>query len=264
MEHLVLLAAILCYLFSFGHTLFALGAGHFQPCRFHPGKFNFAAMALGISAQGWYLSLCGAAEHACPLATLPEMLMFLSWSIALIYLVVGSTYRISLMGAFTAPLVLLLQLIALFLPEGNPRIIAHHSFWIEIHAALSLVAYGAFGLACVAGFMFLIQEGQLKSRRPSPLFHHLPPITVLSEAMRRLLWLGFFLLSLSFAAGMHEHLFVSGEKLIFSMLIWVLYALLLAASGKGVLTARHFAALAVATFLLVLALLPLIQRLSHS
>ena len=259
MERLALLIATLCYLFSFGHTLFVLGAG-----RFHPGRFNFLAMALGAAAQGWYLSLRGAAEHSCPLGSLPETLIFLSWSIALIYLVIGSTYRLSLMGAFTAPLVLLLQIVALLLPGE-----AHTGFfrpnpWVETHAALSLVAYGAFGLACIAGIMFLIEEGQLKSRRPAPIFHYLPPITVLAEAMKRLLWVGFLLLSLSFAAGMHARLFVSGEKFIFSMLIWVLYALLLAGANKGILSNRRFALLSAGTFLLALALLPLIQHLSHS
>jgi HemX protein len=260
MERLALLAATLCYLFSFGHTLFALGAGRFQP-----GRFNFIAMAFGAAAQGWYLSLRGAAEHACPLGSLPEMLIFLSWSIALIYLVIGSTYRLSLMGAFTAPLVLLLQIVALLLPAASRHISIHPpNRWVETHAALSLMAYGAFGLACVASLMFLIQERQLKSRCPAPIFHYLPPITVLAEALKRLLWLGFLLLSLSFAAGIHAHLFVSGEKFVCSMLIWVLYALLLAGASKDLLSNRRFAFMAVVTFLLALALLPLIQHFSHS
>jgi HemX protein len=260
MERIALLAATLCYLFSFGHTLFVLGAGRFQP-----GRFNFIAMAFGAAAQGWYLSLRGATEHACPLGSLPEMLIFLSWSIALIYLVIGSTYRLSLMGAFTAPLVLLLQIVALLLPgESHHAATLPHNPWIEIHAALSIVAYGAFGLACVAGLMFLIQEGQLKSRRPAPIFHYLPPITELAGVLKRLLWVGFLLLSLSFAAGMHAHLFVSGEKFICSMLIWVLYALLLAGANKGLLSNRRLALFAVVTFLLALALLPLIEHLSHS
>ena len=257
MERIALLASTLCYLFSFGHTLFVLGAG-----RFHPGRFNFIAMALGAAAQGWYLSLRGAAEHACPLGTVPETLVFLSWSIALIYLVIGPSYRISLMGAFTAPLVLLLQIVAVLLPEGARSGFFRPNPWVETHAALSLVAYGAFGLSCVAGFMYLLQEGQLKSRRPAPIFHHLPPISVLAKAILRLLWVGFFLLSLSFAAGMHAHIMISKAKFFFSILIWVLYAMLLAGAKTGLFTGRRFAILASTTFLLALVLLPVIQHLS--
>ena len=257
MERIALLAATLCYFFSFGHTLFVLGAG-----RFHPGRFNFIAMALGAAAQGWYLYLRGAAEHACPLGTIPETLIFLSWSIALIYLVIGPSYRISLMGAFTAPLVLLLQIVAVLLPEGTRPGFFRPNPWVEAHVALSLVAYGAFGLACVAGFMFLLQEGELKSRRPAPIFHHLPPITVLAQAILRLLWVGFILLSLSFAIGMHAHMMVSTAKFSFSIVIWVLYALLLVGAKTGLFKGRRFAVLASTTFLLALVLLPVIQHLS--
>jgi ABC-type uncharacterized transport system permease subunit len=257
MERLALLAATLCYLFSFGHTLFALGAGRFQP-----GRFNFLAMALGAAAQGWYLSLRGAAEHSCPLGTLSETLIFLGWSIALIYLVIGPTYRISLMGAFTAPLVLLLQIVALLLPDENRSGVLHPNPWVETHAALSLVAFGAFGLAAIAGLMFLVQEGQLKSQRPAPIFHYLPPISVLSEATLRLLWVGFLLLTLSFASGWHAHLLVTGGKFAFSMLIWLLYAGILLGARSGLLAGRRFAMVSAIIFLVALLLLPVIRHLS--
>jgi len=257
MERISLLAATLCYLFSFGHTLFALGAG-----RFRPGRFNFIAMALGAAAQGWYLSMRGASEHSCPIANLPETLIFLSWSIALIYLVIGPAYRLSLMGAFTAPLVLLLQIAAVLLPDESTRNFFRPNPWVETHAALSIVAYGAFGLACVAGLMFLVQEGQLKSRRPAPIFHHLPPISILAEAILRLIWIGFLLLTLSFAAGFLAHLAVAGGKFWFSFLIWVLYASILIGASRGFLSGRRFAMAVTSAFLLALILLPVIQKLS--
>ena len=257
MEHVALLAATLCYLFSFGHTLFALGAN-----RFHPGRFNFIAMTLGAAAQGWYLSMRGAVEHSCPIANLSETLIFLAWSIALIYLVIGPTYRISLMGAFTAPLVLLLQIVAVLLPETTHASFFRPNPWVETHAALSLVAYGAFGLACVAGLMFLVQEGQLKSRHPAPIFHHLPPISILSEAILRLLWIGLLGLTISFAAGLLAHLAVAGGKFWFSLLIWLLYAAILSGAKMGALTGRRFAISVLAAFLIALILLPIIQHLS--
>ena len=257
MERIALLLATICYLFSFGHTLFALGAGRFQP-----GRFNFIAMALGVALQGWYLSMRGAAEHACPIGNLAEILIFLSWSIALIYLVIGPAYRLSLMGAFTAPLVLLLQIVALLLPGETRHGFFRPNPWVETHAALSIVAYGAFGLACVAGLMFLVQEGQLKSRRPALIFHHLPPISILSEAITRLLWIGFVLLSLSFAAGFIARLAVLGGKFWFSLVIWVFYAILLASAEKGFLSGRRLAIAASSAFLMALILLPVIEKLS--
>jgi ABC-type uncharacterized transport system permease subunit len=260
MEHIALLVSILGYLFSFGHTLFALGAGRFQP-----GRFNFIAMAIGAAGQGWYLAMRGAAEHSCPIGNLSEILIFLSWSIALIYLVIGPSYRLSLMGAFTAPLVLVLQIIALLLPETRRIAPVTSNPWVETHAAVSLVAYGAFGLACVAGLMFLIQEGELKSRRPAPIFHYLPPISALSSAILRLIWIGFSLLTMSFAAGLLAHLAVANAKFGFSTLIWALYAIILIGAKAGWLAGRRFAVAVSLTFLIALLLLPVIERLStHS
>ena len=44
-----------------------------------------------------------------------EVFVFLAWSVALVYMLVGSAYRLSLMGAFTAPLVLLSGMVGLLL-----------------------------------------------------------------------------------------------------------------------------------------------------
>ena len=99
---------------------------------------------------------------------------------ALIYMLVGPAYRLSLMGAFTAPLVLLLQGFALIAPidTRHPVSVPANS-WLEFHASISLVAYGAFALACIAGVMYLLQERQLKTHQLHSIFYHLPPLTEL-------------------------------------------------------------------------------------
>jgi ABC-type uncharacterized transport system permease subunit len=158
--------------------------------------------------------------------------------------------------------VLLLQIIALLLPQTTRIAPATNNPWVETHAAVSLVAYGAFGLACVAGLMFLIQEGELKSRRPAPIFHYLPPISALAKAILRLLWIGFSLLTLSFAAGLLAHIAVANAKFGFSLLIWALYALILIGAKTGWLAGRRFAVASSLTFLIALLLLPVIERLS--
>lgn len=257
MGFIALLASTLCYLFCFGETFLALGAG-----RFHPGRFNLAAMSLGAAFQAWWLWMRGQELHACPISSLGDILIFLGCAIALIYLVIGAAYRLSLMGAFTSPLILLLQFTAVLLPY--PAAITRENLnpWVEAHAALSLVAYGAFGLACVAGLMFIVQETQLKSRRPAIIFHHLPPMSVLSLAILRLMWTGFVLLTLGFAAGWLARLPVSGAKSWFSFLIWLLYAALLLGEKSGLLTGRRKALGAAGAFVLILILLPVIQHLS--
>src|SRR6185437_1861799 len=114
-----------------------------------------------------------------------------------------------LMGAFTAPLVFALQTVALLAPIDRPHPpAAKPSPWLELHASLSLVAYGAFALPCIAGVMYLIQERQLKRRRINSMFYHFPPLTDLFAAITRLVWLGLGLLTLGLVAG-----FFTGQPL---------------------------------------------------
>ena len=72
---------------------------------YRAGGFNFLAIALGFVFQTAFLWVRGHALGRCPLTNLFEVFIFIAWSVALIYLLIGPTYRLSLMGAFTAPLV---------------------------------------------------------------------------------------------------------------------------------------------------------------
>src|SRR5438132_13547742 len=76
-------------------------------------RFNFFAVGLGFIFQTAFLSIRGHELGRCPLTNLFEVFIFLAWSIGLIYMLVGPAYRLSLMGAFTAPVVVLLQGFAL-------------------------------------------------------------------------------------------------------------------------------------------------------
>ena len=147
-------------------TIAALRAGVFRP-----GRFNFLAVGLGFIFQTAFLSIRGHAVGRCPITNLFEVFIFLAWSIALIYMLIGPAYRLSLMGAFTAPLVFLIQTFALLAPiDVRHAVKLPANPWLEFHASMSLVAYGAFALACVAGVMYLVQERQLKTHQLRSIF----------------------------------------------------------------------------------------------
>src|SRR5204862_6215338 len=148
-----LIVSTICFLAAVVRTIVALRAGIFRP-----GQFNFLAIWLGFIFQTAFLSIRGHALGRCPLTNLFEVFIFLAWSVALIYMLVGPAYRLSLMGGFTAPLVVLLQGLALIAPidvHHPVKLPANSS--LEFHASVSLVAYGAFALACIAGVMYLVQ-----------------------------------------------------------------------------------------------------------
>ncbi len=257
MTRIWLVLAALCYLASFSHTLYALGAGTFRPAR-----FNLAAMIGGFVSTTVFLVLRGREVGSCPITNLFEVMMFLGWSIVLIYLLVGPAYRLSLMGAFTAPLVLVIMLIAALAPGDSEPHIKFHNAWVESHAALSIIAYGAFALAAIAGTMYLVQERQLKRRTAGELLYNLPPITDLSRANSRLIFTGFVLLTVAFGAGIAAGLPVANAKSATSLVIWGIYAGLLLLHRTGRLAPRRIASVSVVVFVFALVTLPVIQALS--
>ena len=258
MDRLLLIAATLCFLTSFGYTLYALGAG-----RFRPGRINFFAILAGFAFQTAFLYLRGKAEGSCPLNSLFDVLIFQSWSLVLTYLIVGPAYRLSLLGAFTAPVALTLMLIALIAPIEQ-AVVRRPGInpWVESHAALSLIAYGAFGLSSVAGIMYLIQERQLKSRKASSLLYNLPPINALAAAIGRLMGFGLVLLTISFTAGFISQMPVNTVKFWASVAIWVAYGAMILMSRIHSLAPRRLAELSIAVFAIALITLPGIHYLS--
>ena len=219
---------------------------------------------LGFVLQTAFLGLRGRALGRCPITNLFEVLVFLGWSIALIYIVIGPAYRLSLMGAFTAPLVFALQSGALIAPIDTVHSARMQpNSWLEFHASISLIAYGAFALACVAGAMYLVQERQLKTHAFHSLFYQLPPLTNLFSAMTRLLWFGFILYSAGLISG-----FFTGEplphlKVTLALVIWMIYAAILLGPQWRSVAPRRVAAFCIVAFAGALSLLWSIEFVAH-
>jgi ABC-type uncharacterized transport system permease subunit len=259
MEVYLLAAATFCLLSSFGHTLFKLGSGRVQP-----GRLNLVMMIVAFGLLSMDLWMRGEVQRSCPINSLFDMLVFMSWSTILIYFVVGSAYRLSLLGAFTSPLVLGILLFAQITPinrDAHMRLFRDH--WIELHAALSIICYGAFALAGVAGLMYLLQNRQLKKRKGGTLLYNLPPITDLGIANARLIWLGLILLTVSFAAGFASGMQVNTLKFWTSAGIWAAYALMVLLRGIHTMAPKRTAILSVGVFIFILVTLPVIQHLSN-
>lgn len=250
MDRLLLVISTFCFLFGFAYTMHALGARVYRHSR-----LNFFAIFTGFLFQTAFLYSRGGQLGRCPLTNLFEVLIFLSWSMVLFYLLIGPTYRLSLLGAFTSPLVFIFQVFALLTPglDVPSKAKAAPNAWLELHAAISIVAYGAFALACVAGVMYLAQERQLKSHNIRSIFYHLPPIRDLAVANSRLVFTGFALLSVGIFAGfamgnLQAHLL----KISWSIGVWLLYGGILLAVFRHRVSGRRVAWLSVAAFSIVL------------
>jgi ABC-type uncharacterized transport system permease subunit len=209
-----------------------------------------------MGCQIGYLILRGEMRGACPLRSIGEISVYLAWSLTLFYLLIGPVYRISLLGVFTAPVVVLFQGFAL-LPGRlleNPVRVLNTNPWGETHSAISVLAYGALALAAVAGVMFLVLDHQLKEHQlKGGLFRNLPPVRELLISLERLLWLGMGLLTIGLVAGlMMPHGKDAMAHLIAAVAVWAGYLTLMAVKRIRGITGRRFALGAVALFVLSL------------
>ena len=224
-DRIALIVSTLFFLGGFGYAAYTIGAKKYRSV-----GANLVLMALGFAGQSVFLYFRGLEVGRCPNTNVFEILIFLSWAMVLLYLAVGPAYRLSLLGVFTAPLVFLFHLAALMIPAEMAKARPAEGgsdFWLEIHASVSLLAYGAFAMAFVAGVMFLVQNRLLKQHRMNHLFYSLPPITHLGHALVRLLIAGVILLTIGIAAAYGMERSPTGIKLAMSYVVWFLYASLI-------------------------------------
>lgn len=240
-------------------TLLAVIGGIWGMVSVHRGKrshWTVAWMIAVLLCQIVFLAMRGQQRAACPLADRGEILSYLAWALTLFYLLVGPAYRISLLGVFTAPVVVVFQSFALFpgVLETNPLEVVGGNPWHETHSATSVLAYGALALASVAGVMFLVLDRQLKEHHlKSGLFRNLPPVRELLVSLERLLWLGSGLLTIGILAGfLMPHDTSALGHLIAALTVWSGYAVLLAVKSWRGLTGRRLSLLTVALFILSL------------
>jgi ABC-type uncharacterized transport system permease subunit len=249
MDRLFLLTATL--LATFGAVWGMLAVKHGKRSR-----ITVIWMAAAFLCQVGFLLLRGQQRAACPLVGTGEILAFLAWSLTLFYLLIGPAYRISLLGVFSAPLIVLFQLIAL-LPgklDPLPQRVSGSNPWYETHSALSVLAYGALALAAIAGVMFLVLDRQLKGQQlKSGLFKNLPPVHELQISLQRLLWLGTGLLTGGIAAGfLMPHTTHALAHFIAAIVVWLSYIGLIAMKAVRGMTGKRLAISAVVFFALSL------------
>ena len=99
--------------------------------------------------------------HA-PLSNLYESLVFFTWAIALLYIIIERKYQNRMIGAFIAPLVFLTMAYASLSPHISARIQplvpALKSNWLIAHVITCFIGYAAFAIAFGVSFMYLIKQ----------------------------------------------------------------------------------------------------------
>lgn len=196
----------------------------------------------------------------CPVNNLYEAITFLSWTIVTAYLAIGLWNRLRFLGAFASPILFCIGVFAL-MPALDPVHGPKPEFRngsASLHAALILLSYGAFGLSSVAGLMYLSQEHDLKFHKLRAVFSLMPSIERLELVMSRLLQAGFVLLTGGLVLGAiwvtppPGTRYFDDPKVIWSILVWLLYLTLLVMRWQFSQGGRRLAWGAIGSFVFVL------------
>ena len=248
------LLAVIVYGLSTVYSLFLWRKGF----RLHDHA-NYVLLLVGFGLQMKAMLMRGLMNGQCPVNNLYEAVAFVDATIAGICLFVGLWPRLRYVCAFAAPILFGIGVFAL-MPALDTHT-AKPQFNIDLvslHAALTLLSYGAFGLSFVAAVMYLTQEHDLKFHKLRAVFSLMPPMDRLEKMINRLLWVGFILLTTGLAfipflleGRADEHL-ANDPKVIWSGLVWVLYLAQLIMHARFNQSGRRFAWGAVGTFAFVL------------
>ncbi len=187
-------------------VLYTLGLMH-SIFGFYRKRQVFVSVALGMVTAGFvshtlYLLLLGLRVHHLPITNLSESLSFFAWCVTLTFIVAHFAYRINVLGAFVLPLVSLLMILSELIWEENhtiPPLL--RSRWLYFHTSVAFLAYSAFFLTFISAVLYLIQEKELKAKNFRFLYFRLPSLQVCDDLLRRSLYAGFILMSLTIVTG---------------------------------------------------------------
>jgi ABC-type uncharacterized transport system permease subunit len=246
--------AVIFYGLSVVYSLFLWRKGF----RTHDG-INYALLLAGFVLHFKAMLMRGLTFDRCPVNNLYEAMTFVDWAIVAAYLVIGVFPRLRYLGAFASPVIFAIGVFGL-MPSLDTQYGSKPEFGnglVSLHAALTLLSYGAFGLSSVAATMYLTQEHDLKFHKLRAVLSLMPPIDRLEKIISRLLWAGFILLTaglafIPFLLQQHPQLRpASDPKVIWSALVWCLYLGLLVLHSRYSQSGRRFAWGAVGTFAFV-------------
>jgi len=194
-----------------------------------------------------------------PITSHHETVSFFAWSLSCCYLSFRWRYTVKNLGVFVCLLVLALMLVAAFSSrEMQPLAPALQSWWLPVHASVTLIAYGFLALAFIGGSMYLLQEREIKNKRFGLFYSRLPSLEALDKLNHHCLSIGFPLLTLGLITGSIWAKQAWGAywhwdpKETWSLVTWFLYAAVVHQRFTVGWRGRRAAILSIVAFLSVL------------
>lgn len=143
-------------------------------------------------------------RYFLPITSFHGALSFIALALALVFLAVESSHRLGVLGAFVLPWAAAAAGAAVTWTEPTlaPLDMRLRSYWLNIHPVLLMSAYAVLANAFGVGLALLIQERQIKSRKPSDLCYRLPSLDELDRLLGRIVAAALPVLVLGLGVGM--------------------------------------------------------------
>ncbi len=207
-------------------------------------------------------------RHFLPIHGFYGALSYLALANAFVFFIVQVRTRLHILGAFVLPWTAIAAGAAVFAhPELGPVKEELRSFRMNLHPMLFMLSYTAFANAFGVGLALLIQERQIKSRKPTELCYRLPPIEELDALHLRIITAAFPALTLGLLMGSNWGYsewtrFWAEPKLIAGVITWAIYGAFLYIRLAGNRRGRRPVYIAMAGFVWILLSFVLVNYLS--
>ncbi|MBN2332868.1 MAG: c-type cytochrome biogenesis protein CcsB [Deltaproteobacteria bacterium] len=194
------------------------------------GGWLVQTFALGLR---WYESYQLGIGHA-PMSNLYESLVFFSWTIILIYLVIEYKYHLYLLGAFVTPFAAMGMAYASISPNVNetiqPLVPALQSNWLISHVVTCFLGYAAFAVSCGVSITYIMKKRHEEGAGKTGLLASFPSSLILDDLVYKTIAIGFPLLTIGIVTGAAWANYAWGTywswdpKETWSLITWFIYA----------------------------------------
>lgn len=123
------------------------------------GQYANLLMTAGFVVHTLSLVVRGIQAGRLPLTNQYEFAASFAWGISLCYLIFQWRFQFRAMGAFVAPVVIVIIGYAAFQNKEIRELMpALRSGWLAFHVFTAIIGYGSFGVSCAVSAMFLLRQ----------------------------------------------------------------------------------------------------------
>lgn len=187
-------------------ALYALGLFHAIQVVLRRGStlFRPALIAFSVAAVLHMVALVesGRLARHFPPEGFHNSVSLCAFLFAALFLFIYWRYRFESLGVFIFPMVFIMTAVAAWqTPAPQWTNSDSRSTWLVVHIVLVLLGYAALVLTALASVFYLVQERQLKRKKPMALLERLPPLGTLDNLITQSLGFGFILLTVGVVTG---------------------------------------------------------------